>query len=212
MCAGRVFFALRGWEPTEEGAAYAPGPGLRSSGGLELGWWTCAPPGVSPKTLLSRREKEDAGASGQWLRGWRPMELWGSYTGPGLHVPGMALACAEDRYSFCGTKGRGAGGARQPTIWIFDGTTSGECVESGQGARSFGRGARRRETRWTDGTSIRRRSRSRRGSGGSFRGRGVERAHLRVFARSGAESERRFRDFPRVHLFAEEGHQSLLPH
>ena len=45
------------------------------------------------------------------------MELWGSYAGPGLHVPGMALACAEDRYSFCGTKRRGGaargGGARQ---------------------------------------------------------------------------------------------------
>ena len=116
MCAGRDFFALRGWGPTEEGAAYAPGPGLRSSGGLELGWWTCAPLGVSPKMLRSRREKEDAGASGQWLRGWRPMELWGSYTGPGLHVPGMALACAEDRYSFCGTKGRGGGGGRAARV------------------------------------------------------------------------------------------------
>ena len=103
-----------------------------------MGWWTCAPPGVSPKMLLSRRGKEVAGASGQWLRGWWPMELWGSYAGPGLHVPGMALACAEDRYSFCGTKRRGGGrrGAaeRVRTVRVNAGTTN----------DSFGRGARRR--------------------------------------------------------------------
>ena len=192
------------------GGVVRAGAGTSKLGGFGVGVVDVrAPPGVSPKMLLSRRGKEVAGASGQWLRGWWPMELWGSYAGPGLHVPGIALACAEDRYSFCGTKRRGGGAAGRRSASGPSGSMRGRRTFRSVGARVV---ARRRETRWTDSASIRRRPRSRRDSGGSFRGRVFWWAHLRVFARAGAESERRFRDFPRVHLFAEEGHQSLFPH